>query len=125
MNVAQAVVDHGCYNGHITSTTEPSSESRCQSIRWVALFLGEIKHAKQHHFASGDLPHSKSLFILLVELPDHQHAHWADAGLKKAQEEALGVEGLVVVACCTTHEAETPEEDNAGGHTLDGEALCH
>lgn len=53
----------------------------------------------------------------------NQHEHGTDATFKKAKEESLDVDALVVFADRGEDQAKTPDDDNAGSNTLNWVAL--
>lgn len=73
--------------------------------------------------AVGAVPHSKGLFVLLVEGPDNDHEHRTDSTLQKTEKEALSIEVLVVPADDRQDQTDAPEGYNTRCDTLDGKAL--
>ena len=67
--------------------------------------------------------HAHGLFTLLVPSADNEHPCWADAALQHPEEEALGIQALVVEATRRTHQTCTPKEDDAEDDSLNGKAL--
>lgn len=69
------------------------------------------------------VPHPEGLFVLLVEGSDNDHKHRTDPTLQETEEEALGVELLVVAADDGQNQTDAPDGHNARRDTLNGEAL--
>lgn len=84
MNMAKSEVDQRGDARDVASTRVPDA------IRGLA----DVPTRCQY------LPKTESLLVLLVELANNQHEHWADTGFEKAKEEALRIQTLKIVAYC-------------------------
>jgi len=63
------------------------------------------------------------LLVFLVPPAHNQHEHRSDAGLKKAEEEALGVKPAETLHGSCTHQGGTPDHNYATTHALNRESL--
>jgi hypothetical protein len=61
--------------------------------------------------------------MLLVEPGHNQHEHWTHTALNHSQKESLQIEASVIGAACGAHHHNSPDKDDASGHSFDGEAL--